>query len=62
MFETENYAEIILLTGHSDDVTCLSFNHNSTLLASGSLDTTIKVWDLNLKELKITLLGNKDSV
>ena len=33
-------------TGHADSVTCLAFSPDSKTLASGSLDTTVLLWDL----------------
>ena len=39
-----------LLEGHFNYVTSLSFNGNSTLLASQSEDLTAKIWDVEKKE------------
>ena len=33
------------LEGHSDAVNSIAFSHDSKLLASGSYDNTVKVWD-----------------
>ena len=35
------------MTGHSDWVTCLSANNNVKAFVSGSLDSSVKVWDIN---------------
>ena len=37
----------VTITGHADWVTTLSVNDNLKALVSGSLDSSIKVWDLN---------------
>ncbi|MDJ0728578.1 MAG: WD40 repeat domain-containing protein [Crocosphaera sp.] len=42
----------IFLKGHKDNVRTLTFNSDSTLLASGSEDQTIRIW--NLEEIKKT--------
>ena len=34
------------LIGHSHDVTSVNFSHDSKLIASGSYDTTIKIWNV----------------
>ncbi len=35
-----------VLKGHTDEVICIAFNRDSTTLASGSLDKTIRLWDV----------------
>ncbi|XP_064419954.1 angio-associated migratory cell protein [Latimeria chalumnae] len=37
-------------TGHKDSVTCASFNHNSTMVATGDMSGLIKVWQVETKE------------
>ncbi len=37
--------EIIKLEGHVYSVISLSFNHEGSLLASGSVDKTIIIWE-----------------
>jgi len=37
----------VTITGHGDWVTTLAVNDNLKALVSGSLDSSIKVWDLN---------------
>ena len=36
---------VTILSGHTDTVTSVTFNSDGTLLASGSLDGTIKLWN-----------------
>ena len=38
--------EIATLEGHSDSVNSVAFNHNGAILASGSWDETIKLWNV----------------
>ncbi|RYP84315.1 hypothetical protein DL770_005219 [Monosporascus sp. CRB-9-2] len=47
-----------LLMGHSDSVRSVAFSHNSKLLASGSRDNTIKIWDAATGSLQQTLEGH----
>ena len=53
------------VAGHTDTVTSLAFKPNSYLLASGSWDTTIRIWDVgdrdNLLHMR-TLRGHTDWV
>ncbi|NWU23981.1 DAW1 factor, partial [Dyaphorophyia castanea] len=48
--------------GHSAEIVCLSFNPQSTLLATGSMDTTAKLWDLEKGEAVATLSGHSAEV
>ena len=47
----------ITLVGHAFSVIALTLLRNDEL-ASGSEDSTIKVWDINTGELKKTLVGH----
>ena len=53
------------VAGHTDDVLSLAFKPNSYLLASGSEDDTIRIWDVgdnnNLRHVR-TLRGHTDAV
>lgn len=40
------------LSAHGSSVTCVKFNQSGTFLVSGSLDKTIKIWDLQGNCLK----------
>lgn len=48
-------ANIQTLEGHSGTVTSVAFCSDGRLLASGSYDSTIKLWDPNTGELRQTL-------
>ena len=39
-------SQIGALSGHTNEVICLMFSSNGTLLASGSRDHTVKLWDM----------------
>lgn len=44
--------------GHNDSVECLDFEDPMGLLASGSADCTVRIWDLNLNEGVVVLKGH----
>mmetsp|Transcript_22958 Transcript_22958/g.42198 ORF Transcript_22958/g.42198 Transcript_22958/m.42198 type:complete len:513 (-) Transcript_22958:20-1558(-) len=47
------------MTGHTEAVLCCAFSPDSTKLASGSGDTTLRLWDLNVELPKHTCHGHK---
>lgn len=50
------------LQSHRDPVTCVAFHPVFSSLASGSEDTTIKIWDWELGELERTVKGHTKAV
>jgi len=57
-----NYVLANTLKGHSDPVTNVALSPDGQLLASGSWDNTIKIWNLGSGRLLRTLTGHSDSV
>ena len=57
-------APLIVPEGHQDAINSLSFNPGSEfILATGSADKTIGIWDLrNIKVKLHSLIGHQDSV
>ena len=45
----ESQTEIATLTGHSNYVYSVAFNNTGNILASGSRDNTIKLWNVELQ-------------
>ena len=44
--------------GHKAGVHCVSFNPNGTLIASGSADCTVKLWENNSSGTSVTIRGH----
>ncbi|KAF3912599.1 Beta-TrCP [Arthrobotrys entomopaga] len=55
-------ADIQTIRGHSDIVSSVVLSTDSALIASGSEDKTIKIWDANTGACLRTLNGHDDSV
>jgi len=63
---------ISLVVGHNDVVTCLSLSSKGKMLATGSKDTTVCIWELYIdpkdscywirESTKYTLYGHDDEV
>jgi WD40 repeat protein len=50
------------LTGHTDIVTCVSYRPDGRLLATGSYDHTVRLWDLTTRQVMRTLEGHTQAV
>ena len=50
------------LTGHTGDVTSVAFSHDSRTLASSSVDTTVRLWDVETDAHKATFAGHTERV
>jgi len=51
-----------ILKGHTDTINFSSYNHDGTLLATGSLDGTIRIWEAKTGKLKYVLEGPSDEI
>ena len=51
-----------ILEGHTDSVGSVAFSPNGQILASGSSDRTIRLWDVTTRKTIRTLKGHTDSV
>ncbi|RKU27372.1 hypothetical protein C6497_11530 [Candidatus Poribacteria bacterium] len=50
------------LRGHTDEVTSIAFSQDTTMLASGSKDNTVRLWDVNAATEIHTCKGHTDNV
>ena len=58
----EEFTLLRTISGHSGDIYCIAIGPDGTLLASGSSDQTIKLWNLLTGQELRTLSGHSDSV
>ena len=54
--------ELQLITGHTHDVATLAYSPDSEILATGSWDNTVRLWDTQIGELKTTLEGHNEYI
>ena len=50
------------LIGHTEGISSLDFNRDGSILASGSYDRTIRLWNVDTSDLRETLEGHADWV
>jgi len=62
IWDATNGSELMDLTGHEDDVWCVTFSPDGQCLASASKDKTIKVWDVQSGRELRTLGGHDKGV
>ncbi len=60
--ETETGREVHTLRGHTKKVTGLAFHPDGQRLASGSLDATVRLWDLASGQEALTLRSDQPLV
>jgi WD40 repeat protein len=51
-----------MVTAHTEAITSLAMNREGSLLITGSLDRTAKIWDLQTRESVATLTGHQAAV
>jgi len=62
MFDTAAWNQIAILEGHTKWVNAISLSGNERLLASASVDTTVRLWNLNTNLQVTPLLRHGDAV
>jgi WD40 repeat protein len=50
----------VMLRGHTDVVTAIAFSPDSTAIASGSRDKTVRLWSLNTGAVTLTIPGARE--
>ncbi len=62
IYDANTYAEITLLTGHTDHVNSVAFSPDGKKLISGGHDKTVRLWNVETGELLHTLEEHTDVV
>ena len=62
ILDTITGSQSAILSEHTDEVNCLTFSSDGTLLVSGSNDCTVKLWDVQTGGVIKTFLGHNDSI
>lgn len=62
VWDTTSWQEIITLTGHTEGINDVVFNHDGSRLATASSDTTARIWDAETGEALLILEGHNGFV
>src|SRR5436190_13967033 len=60
--EIKPRSPLFLLEGHSEDVKSVAFSADGQILASGSTDNSLKLWDPKTGKEKATLKGHESEL
>jgi WD40 repeat protein len=60
MYRIRDREKVLEFKGHTGAVTCLAVSADGTRLVSGSLDQTVRLWNLKTGELLATILATDD--
>ena len=62
LYDLETLREVSLFTGHAREVKAVAFSRDGSTLLTGSLDTTVKLWDLAKGMNTTTLEGHPGGI
>ncbi|MDE0554481.1 MAG: WD40 repeat domain-containing protein [Candidatus Poribacteria bacterium] len=62
IYDVESGAQFAMLSGYTENIRALAFAPNNTLLASGSEDNTLRLWDTATAREVLTLAGDSNLV
>ena len=62
IYDTSTYQEVDLLTGHTALVKGVAFSPDGKTIVSGSENSTIQLWDVDIAAYKVTLIGHPEPV
>ncbi len=58
VYDTASGAQFAMLSGYTEQIRAVAFAHDNSLLASGSADNTLRLWNTETAEELLTLAGD----
>jgi WD40 repeat protein len=62
IWDADSGSQLLVLSGHTDDVNSVAWSPDGSRIVSGSADSTLRIWDVTIGTSLYVLLGHTDII